>query len=139
MGYMNHHAIVVVDHSYGDHIERAQSQAKKIGLTVSELVESPTNGHRSFFCAPDGSKEGWPESDIGDAQRASFIEYLNAQRYYDGSSPLDWCEVSMPEDRTARVVRSTHERDDSATCIWHGPDRGEVTGCCLHAKRQGRP
>lgn len=104
MGYMSHHAIVVVG-TYEDHAAKARARAGQLGMAVSELVRSPVNGVDSFMVAPDGSTEGWGESDLGDRQRREFLEYLESIRYEDGSSPLRWALVEMPEDRIAKVSR----------------------------------
>jgi hypothetical protein len=110
MGYMRHHAIIVSDHGYGDHIEGALDKARQLGCAVSELVASPVNGLRSFLVAPDGSKEGWAESDLGDERRALFVEYLLAQSYEDGSSPLSWVEVQYGDDAwKTEIIRDSDD------------------------------
>ncbi|KKN96675.1 hypothetical protein LCGC14_0163190 [marine sediment metagenome] len=47
--------------------------------------------------APDGSKEGWAESDQGDGQRAHFVEYLRALCTERSHVYLDWVEVKYGE------------------------------------------
>lgn len=112
MGYMRHHA-VLVSGSYDDHLERAHEEAIAIfgfhdlaGL-VSPVIAGASNGERSFFVAPDGSKEGWGTSDAGDEARRNFCAYLARQAYDDGSSPLSWVEVVYGDEmRQNRVTRS---------------------------------
>ena len=58
---------------------------------------SLVNGHETFVVLPDGSKEGWDESDKGDALRQRFIERLKVDEYEDGSSPWSWVEVGFGE------------------------------------------
>jgi len=101
---MAHHAIVVVSWNLQD-IARARDEAKSVGMAVSDIVVSQMNGERSFMVAPDGSKEGWTESDDGDAQRDRFIAWLNGQRHSDGSTNLRWAEIVMPENKPATVCR----------------------------------
>ncbi len=120
MGYMRHHAIVVTA-SYDARISRhsddprhwievAHEAAVESGLGVSEIVDSPTNGYRSFFCATDGSKEGWLPSEVGDESRERFIIALRSFAYGDGSSPIDWVEVQYgDDDRVTKVV--AHSED----------------------------
>jgi hypothetical protein len=83
MGYMRHHAIIcsgpapIKDEGapwissiaeYVTSLQRAHDKATAIfGDTVSPIVISPVNGIGSFFIAPDGSNEGWEDSDAGDA------------------------------------------------------------------------
>lgn len=117
MGYMKHNAIVVT--SYDDKlIEEARREAERCmpGL-VSPLVESITNGYTSFFVAPDGSKEGWAESDNGDIRRDKFTEWLASKAFKDGSTPLEWCEVFYgDDDKKSGVVHDA----------WHEPTAGEA-------------
>lgn len=98
MGYIKHHTIVVA--SWDDElIGSAHGKAKEIhGTLVSELVSSTSNSYKSFFVAPDGSKEGWSESDTGDAKRDELIKYLEALTYEDGSSSINYCELFFGED-----------------------------------------
>lgn len=55
------------------------------------------NGETTIVMVPDGSKEGWPESDAGDALRDSFIAELEKANYDDGSNPWDFVEVGFGE------------------------------------------
>jgi len=111
MGYIRHHAIIVT--SWSDkHIEHAYSQAVEIfGEAVSPIVNSKHNDYGSFFIAPDGSKEGWEESDEGDDLRERFVEWLNHHRYDDGSSPFDWAEIQYgDDDKQTLVCRHSDEK-----------------------------
>jgi len=98
MGYIKHHSIVVTT-SIDELIKSAHEKAKEIfGTTVSEIIQSKINGYKSFFVAPDGSKEGWGESDTGNDNRKAFIDWCNAQAYEDGSNSLSYCEFFYGED-----------------------------------------
>lgn len=94
MGYMKHNAIVVS--SWNEkHIKDARISAINIfgvGL-VSEIINSKMNGYLSFFVAPDGSKEGWDESNQGDTNRQKFIKEIDVEDFY-----VDWAEVSFGGD-----------------------------------------
>jgi hypothetical protein len=85
--------------SYGDHAEKAHAAASAIFPKgqVSNLSPPLVNGARSFCVFPDGSKEGWGESEKGDADRSRFIAWLDRRRYGDGSTPYTWAEVEMGE------------------------------------------
>lgn len=98
MGIISHHAIVVTG-TYEDWAERAHKMACSIfpAAQVSQLSPVVVNGTRSFCVFPDGSKEGWEASTRGDEERDTFIRWLVAQRYDDGSSPLCWAEVNYGE------------------------------------------
>lgn len=97
MGYIRDHVIVVVA-CYGDHLERAHAEARRTFEWVSPISPETINGSQSFFVPPDGSKEGWAESDSGDKRRDAFVGWLKAQAYEDGSSPLKWAEVIVSDD-----------------------------------------
>lgn len=95
MGYINHHAIIVT--AWGTkYIEPAHKRAKEIfGDSCSEIVPSQINGYVSFFIAPDGSKEGWSDSNSGDIRREEFKDFVRNSGgfldavliYYGGDEP----------------------------------------------------
>lgn len=103
MGYQRHHAIIVT--SYNNvHILRAQMAAKDIFGEFPMRSESKINEYYTFLIPPDGSKEDWPESDAGDVRRDKFINWLNEQRFEDGSSPYKWVEVQYGDDEDENIV-----------------------------------
>lgn len=90
MGYIRHHAIAVT--SGGMEIKKAHTKAKKIfGNRTSKIIKSNINGFESFFIAPDGSKEGWEDSNKGDDQRHEFIDYLE-------NNLINYCEFFYGDD-----------------------------------------
>lgn len=119
MGYMRHHAIVVTTYK-SELAAEAHKQATALfqsepgvrafnGISPADMItpvlESPVNGYCSFAILPDGSKEGWADSDVGDTARAEFVKWLESQRYVDGSSPLAWVEVQYGDDEgETRIV-----------------------------------
>lgn len=117
MGYMRHHAIIVAG-SIDPWVAQAHGRAHHVfddgpGTLVSPVISGRTNGVCSFFIAPDGSKEGWSDSDECDAKRDAFIAWLRSVVYEDGSSPLDWAEVQFgDEDGVTKVTRHSDEPDD---------------------------
>lgn len=105
MGYMRHHTIVVTgfkftdDSGAGDHFSAAYNKAN--GLfpeLVTEIIDSPWNHYQSFCVVPDGSKEGWDESNDYDRKRAEFLDLLRTCRFDDGSCSVDWVEVQFGDD-----------------------------------------
>lgn len=64
MGYIQHNPILVTG-TCGMHIVRLKALAIFGDVLVSELVSSGVNDIKSFFVAPDGSKEGWEAAEIG--------------------------------------------------------------------------
>ena len=101
MGYIRHHAIVVTGYTGDVEGLHAVAPGPKSGLGDPTL-----NGYRTFCVFPDGSKEGWPESDVGDAARQRFISLL---RECEG---LEWAEVAYGHD------------DDGAEIERHAWDEG---------------
>lgn len=110
MGYMRHHAIIVT--SWNEKaIEQAHQRARDLFPFVTEITPPSINNYRTFLVPPDGSKEGWDESDAGNTRRALFIEWLDAQRHDDNSTPLRWVEVQYGDDeRKTIVTRHSDER-----------------------------
>lgn len=98
MGYIRHHSIVVTTWDK-DKVKIVYDKAKEIfGANVSEIVNSNINGYQSFFVAPDGSKEGWEESEQGDKNRASFLEFIEQQKYEDDSNSISFAELFYGDD-----------------------------------------
>ena len=99
MGYIKHHAIVVTSY-HNDDIKKAKKKANKIfgKHYVSKIIITEVNGYHSFFISPDGSKEGWGESNDGDENREKFVEWLNKYAYDDGSNSLSFCEFFYGDD-----------------------------------------
>lgn len=124
MGFMRHHAILVTTYdfekvglAYGQAVKVFQSDSVSLDSTkitpadmVTPILQSPVNGYYTFAIFPDGSKEGWSESEAGNAMRATFLRYLDGQRYADGSSPLKWAEVQYGDDNhETLIVRHSDE------------------------------
>ncbi len=108
MGYMRHHAIIVS--SFDQTIEVAHARATAIfGELVTPIVESRVNRIRSFLVGPDGSKEGWDESDQGDTQRAQFVAWLRTQgQVPEGMESLVWVEVQYGDEHNdTRIVNDS--------------------------------
>lgn len=97
MGYVRHDAILVTS-MFEEHIAKAHESAKLIFTTVSDLLPSRMNGYHSFLVPPDGSKEGWPDSDAGDSRRADFRKWV--KRYIDtlGWNPFEGVYVNYGRD-----------------------------------------
>ena len=87
---------------------------------VSPVIRGVVNDVRSFMVAWDGSKEGWDDSSNVDELHAKFVEWLRAQAYDDGSSPLDWVEVQYGGDDD-EVVSLSHSGE-----TWHKKQLGHA-------------
>ena len=118
MGYMRHHMIVVT--TYDEPlIHKAHDKACEIFQVpnhfgkhsqVTPITVSPVNEYFTFFVPTDGSKEGWTDSEDGDARRAEFVTWLHTQRWEDGSTSLKWAEVQYGDERRDnRVLRHDGE------------------------------
>lgn len=106
MGYVRHNAIVVSSWSEDKIAKAREVAAEMVPGLVSEVIPYRINGGGSFLIAPDGSKEGWEESDCGDSQRDAFVAWLETQRYEDNSTPFCWAEITLSgDDREAKIVR----------------------------------
>ena len=107
MGHMRDHAIIV---SSWDRSAVAAAHAKAVELfaeLVTPIMDGTSNAHTSFMVAPDGSKEGWPESDRLDALRDEYVAWLP-----EFASWAHWVEVQFADDDSiTRIVR--HSDDDN--------------------------
>jgi hypothetical protein len=92
MGTMIHDAIVVTSWKT-DLLRQAAQVATTLGLLVVGPHEPVINAISTFVVCPDGSKEGWAASYAGDELRNKFVEWLDKQRYEDGSSALAWVAI----------------------------------------------
>ena len=104
MGYIRHHMIAVTGSD--KHLTAAHETATRLFSDggVSPIVESHMNGYISFFIAPDGSKEGWADSAVGDTRRDAFIAVIKDDVY------LDWVEVQYGDDNNeAKIIRHSDE------------------------------
>lgn len=118
MGRMRHHAIVVTCWDETELIA-ARAAALTAGCAVTLIGPPTTNGYVSFLVVPDGSKEGWPESDRGDTARDTFVAWIRAHTYGDGSNRYDWAEVQYgDDDLESRLLRSG---DDDESALLRGP------------------
>ena len=104
MGYIRHDAIVVTSWA-NKYILPAIHKAEELGLNVSNITESSTNGYCSFLIAPDGSKEGWPESDKGDTARDEWKTWAHNQRDAE-KLWIDWVHISYAgdEEKDTKIV-----------------------------------
>ena len=94
MGYIRHEAIIVTAFDK-EYTQKAKDFAKKLGLHTTNIVET-INGYSSFLIAPDGSKEGWEESDKHERARKEFCEWSDNQ--YRESVYLDYAYISFGGD-----------------------------------------
>lgn len=104
MGYIVHNTIVVtsrVDKAISDAVQKA----RELGLEVLGPSPKAMNGYQTILVCPDGSKEGWYDSQQFDEKRKAFRDYLDDQRYEDNSSSLEWTEIAYgSDDRSVTVV-----------------------------------
>lgn len=112
MGYMRHHAVLVTSWE-----KEAIEKARVIAVSlfgedmVSQTSPPSINGYVSFAVFPDGSKEGWEESDRGDIARAEFVQYMRENVYEDGSSCFGWLEVQYGDDEHQTLIVNSSDDD----------------------------
>lgn len=108
MGWIRHHGIVVTGDMDSDRLGKAHEFAKTIFPAVSDIVPGRVNASGSFLIPPDGSKEGWKDSDDGDAERERFVAGM-------ADNWCSWVEYEHDVDNgTARIVRSSSDPDTEA-------------------------
>lgn len=98
MGVMNNNAIIATTWS-SEEVERIKRWVAALPKMQSLFLfgGEEMNGEITVVMVPDGSKEGWDESDFGDQLRACFIKELEKANYSDGSNPWDFVEVGYGE------------------------------------------
>lgn len=118
MSHHLHHALIVTTATWNsDLIDAALVEARRLGLPTAGPVLSPINGDtRTLLIAPDGSWDGWAESDEYDRRRDRFIAWLRSHRLggeaegdYEGNR-FSWLEVAWGDNDAPAVTR--HEKED---------------------------
>ena len=111
MGYRRHHAIVITSCNIPI-LRQAHEKAEDIFgcQQVSPITPEAINGYRSFLVGPDGSKEGWAESDIGNQNRDSFIHDL--KKFEASSWGLSWVEVQYGDDNMETKIIRDSDQDE---------------------------
>lgn len=131
MGYIAHDAVIATTSDARP--EPVDIEAFRASLPedfrplVIGPVVAPLNGTVSYAWLPDGSKEGWADSDQADEYRERFVALFN-HRYEDGSSHDNVVEVRFGEDYA----------DEHGAAIWwrngklSGHSLAEPCGCTPH-------
>lgn len=134
MGYHAHHGIIVTGYAQ-ERVEKAHAEAGLIfdPRQVTSIAFADTNGYWSFLVGPDGSKEGWGESDKGDERRATFLAFLRGM--WNADEFLNWVEVRYGGDEP-RYAQVTDKGEPDAQDE-HGDSRFSLAptlGTPLHAE-----
>lgn len=104
MGYINDEAIIVTGHS-ADALSEPMRRARDLGLSCTDVAVHNINSGASFLIVPDGSKEGWSDSDRGDERRAAWIKWARE------TGGFRWVHVSYDDEGDCDVV--SHWRGDA--------------------------
>ncbi len=82
MSLIQHHAIIAT--TWDEEVfNQVCSKIEKEKLNDYFLFHrANVNGYCTILCPPDGSKEGWNESDEGDKRRKWFMELLKATHHW---------------------------------------------------------
>ena len=99
MGVENNNAVIATTWNK-EEVERIKKWADGLDDFEKGLFlfgDDKINGKATVVMVPDGSKEGWAESEAGDKLRAAFIKELIKADYDDGSNPWDYIEVGYGE------------------------------------------
>ena len=107
MGYIRHNAIIVTTWNEA-RMGAAVDQAYAIGLKIIGPSAEAINGYQTMVIVPDGSNEGWDESDVGDVKRQDFRDWLDTHINGDGSSSYEWVEIAYGNDDHAAEVVDSH-------------------------------
>lgn len=93
MGYIVHHTIIVTGWHGEENLLAAHGHARALfgKEMVSDISPPVTNSYASFSVFPDGSKDGWEESNTANENRATLIAFLR-------KTYLDWAEVRFGDE-----------------------------------------
>mgnify|MGYP001179520569 CR=1 FL=1 len=89
MGYIKNEYVIAHIPRYGkgrgyaiEMIEKLRMSSEFADSLIAGPLHTPVNGDNiTYFFGPDGSKEGWPQSDEGDKVREQFIESARNSEY----------------------------------------------------------
>jgi hypothetical protein len=92
MGMINHNVVIATGWQESDFEEITTwiNQLKEKDQKLFTVSQKQINGYFTIYCGPDGSKEGWDDSNRGDDIREKFIFKLN-KGYWS------WIEVGYGE------------------------------------------
>jgi hypothetical protein len=95
MGTIQHESILMM--AFGQEAEDLlYEKACELGLEDHILIGDPVhNGYRPVVIIPDGSKEGWEDSDEMQENRNNFVSWLKSLTY----PVCDWCRVEWGDLR----------------------------------------
>lgn len=96
MGTIHHHAMILTSYKE-DAVRQAHAEAFRLGMTISDVVASPANGYSSFAVFPDGSKEWWDDSNIGNQRRKELQSWIDGDAYEGGDHHIEYVIVSFGE------------------------------------------
>lgn len=92
MGYIVNDAVVAIvhkpfpDEEHAGFLAHMTALREEMGERYEHLLVGPiqgVNAVETWFFAPDGSKEGWQDSNQADVFRAKFIEIVLRTEYHD--------------------------------------------------------
>lgn len=102
MGYIRHHTICITslkDTLIKKVYKKSKDICKKYNFNlVTGLYESKINGYQTFYIIPDGSKEYWGESEVGNLIRKEIINYIDSLKYEDGSNSISYAKLFYGDD-----------------------------------------
>lgn len=97
MGYMRHHALLVTTWSKDRMTDLVTFLLEeKIGHLGPHVTK--VNDYHTVVIPPDGSKEGWDESDAGEEERQMVVAKIKTFTHDDGSNPFAWVLVRYGDD-----------------------------------------
>ena len=109
MGVINHNAIIAITWS-DEEVHKVISWLNRLDKNFNQIFNINNNkfGGTTIFMAPDGSEEGWKDSNEADKLRDEFVALLESSKYEDGSNPWRYVEVSYGEHGQS-IVRGNNK------------------------------
>lgn len=110
MGYIKHDAIICTSWDVKYLTPVHEKAVELFDDMVSDVTNGTSNGQVSFFIAPDGSKEGWEDSNACDQLRADFLRFLKEQNGF-----VDYVSIRFggDDDQVSVYAGGYEEREDA--------------------------
>jgi len=104
MGYFCHNTMFLM--TWNDDAAKTFRTFCEEDLTslAFEYHKTLSNGLHCFVVFPDGSKEGWQASNLGDEAREAIKKRVQEIETAIGWKTFRWFEVASPEDGPDKIV-----------------------------------
>lgn len=109
MGLIQHNAMIATTLSVEEFSRVRLAIEARDDRDLFTFNQTKINAYHTIIIPPDGSKEGWDDSDAGDSRRQWLIELIQQGPYIGGY--WDYVDVSFGE--LGARIEATNCKDDA--------------------------